>query len=157
MKIAVYPGSFDPITNGHLDIIRRSVKLFDKVYILVAANSSKKSFFSLEDRVTMIKEATKDFVKINVDSFEGLTVNFAKSVGATHIIRGLRAVSDYEYEFRLFATNSFVDHSVDTIFFMSDEKNTNISSSYILELHRNKVDVSSLVPAVVSKKLKEIK
>ena len=154
MKVAVYPGSFDPITNGHLDILSRACNIFDKVIVLVAVNPNKRSNFSPEERVEMIKEATKDFNNVEVFSDSGLTVKFAKEHGATHLIRGLRAVSDFEYEFRLASANEFVDASIDMVFFMARGDKTFISSSAIMEMAKSGVDVSSLVPASVFKRLK---
>ena len=153
MKIAIYPGSFDPITNGHLDILKRACKVFDKVIVLVAYNEAKKSRFSVKDRMEMISEATKDIDNVEVDSYEGLTVKYAKSKGATHLIRGLRAVSDFEYEFQLASANEFADASIDMVFFMARGDKTFISSSAILELHNSGVDISNLVPPSVLKKL----
>ena len=154
MKIAVYPGSFDPITNGHLDILSRACNIFDKVIVLVAVNPNKRSNFSPAERVEMIKEATKDFNNVEVFSDSGLTVKFAKEHGATHLIRGLRAVSDFEYEFRLASANEFVDASIDMVFFMARGDKTFISSSAIMEMAKSGVDVSSLVPVSVFKRLK---
>ena len=154
MKVAVYPGSFDPITNGHLDILSRACNIFDKVIVLVAVNPNKRSNFSPAERVEMIKEATKDFNNVEVFSDSGLTVKFAKEHGATHLIRGLRAVSDFEYEFRLASANEFVDASIDMVFFMARGDKTFISSSAIMEMAKSGVDVSSLVPASVFKRLK---
>ena len=154
MKVAVYPGSFDPITNGHLDILQRACRVFDKVIVLVAQNPNKKSNFSSEERVEMIKEAAKSLNNVEVFADSGLTVKFAKEHGATHLIRGLRAVSDFEYEFQLASANEFVDSSIDMVFFMARGDKTFISSSDILMMHRSGVDVSSLVPASVKKRLK---
>lgn len=154
MKVAVYPGSFDPITNGHLDILSRACCIFDKVIVLVAVNPNKRSNFSPEERVEMIKEATKDFNNVEVLSDRGLTVKFAKEHGATHLIRGLRAVSDFEYEFQLASANEFLDASIDMVFFMARGDKTFISSSAIMEMARSGVDVSSLVPNSVFKRLK---
>ena len=154
MRIAVYPGSFDPITNGHLDILERATGVFDKVIVLVAINSSKKSRFSLEERVNMIKEATADLENVVVDSYEGLTVRYAKEHGATHLIRGLRAVSDFEYEFKLASANEFADSSIDMVFFMARGEKSFISSSAIFELYKSGVDISELVPESVLKRLK---
>jgi len=155
MKIAIYPGSFDPITNGHLDILRRATKVFDKVIVLVAYNPNKKSNFSAETRVEMIKEAVGDTNNIEVYSDTGLTVEFAKKHHATHLIRGLRAVSDFEYEFQLASANEFLDPSIDMIFFMARGDKTFISSSAIMEMAHSGVDVSSLVPDSVIKHLKK--
>lgn len=153
MRKAIYPGSFDPITNGHIDILNRALEIFDEVVILVASNPNKKGNFSIEERVQMIKEAVEDS-RVTVDSTSGLTVRYAKSVGATHLIRGLRAVTDFEYELSLAAANEFVDHTIDTVFLMGRAEKNFISSSGIMEMHRNGIDVSSLVPASVAKKLR---
>ena len=153
MKIAIYPGSFDPITNGHLDVLYRACKIFDKVIVLVADNPKKKSRFSPQERVEMIKEAV-DNPNVVVDSYSGLTVEYAKSHGATHLIRGLRAVTDFEYEFQLASANDFVDSNIDTVFLMSKNDKSFINSSMIMELHEAGVDVSSLVPESVNKRLK---
>ena len=153
MKIAIYPGSFDPITNGHLDVLYRACKIFDKVIVLVADNPKKKSRFSPQERVEMIKEAVNN-PNVIVDSYSGLTVEYAKSHGATHLIRGLRAVTDFEYEFQLASANDFVDSNIDTVFLMSKNDKSFINSSMIMELHEAGVDVSSLVPESVNKRLK---
>ena len=154
MKIAIYPGSFDPITNGHLNILERACKVFDKVIVLVANNENKKSRFSASERVDMIKEAVSNIPNVEVDSTSGLTVKYAKEKGATHLIRGLRAVSDFEYEFQLASANEFADASIDMVFFMARGDKTFISSSSIISLHESGVDISSLVPASVLKRLK---
>ena len=153
MKVAIYPGSFDPITNGHLDILQRALKIFDKVIVLVAVNPNKKSRFSVEDRIAMIKEAV-DNQNVEVDATSGLTVEYAKQHGATHLIRGLRAVTDFEYEFQLATANDFVDSSIDSVFLMSKNDKSFINSSMIVELHQQGKDVSSLVPPSVIKRLK---
>ena len=154
MKIAIYPGSFDPITNGHLEILKRALNIFDKVIMLVAVNDQKKSRFSTEERVAMIKEAIEGDPRVVVDSYNGLTVEYAKKHGAQHLIRGLRAVTDFEYEFSLASANDFIDSSIDTVFLMSKAEKSFINSSMIMELHQSGVDVSSLVPASVIKRLK---
>ena len=154
MKIAVYPGSFDPITNGHLDILHRACRVFDKVIVLVAVNPNKKSNFTSEERVEMIKESTKELKNVEVYSDSGLTVKFAREHGATHLIRGLRAVSDFEYEFQLASANEFVDSTIDMVFFMARGDKTFISSSAIMEMAHSGVDVSSLVPESVLKRIK---
>ena len=154
MKIAVYPGSFDPITNGHLDILNRACALFDKVIVLVATNPNKSSNFSTEERVEMIKEATKGNKKVEVTSDSGLTVEFAKKHKATHLIRGLRAVSDFEYEFQLASANEFIDPKIDTVFLIARGDKTFISSSSIITMAKQGIDVSKLVPSSVLKRLK---
>ena len=153
MKVAVYPGSFDPITNGHLEILKRALNIFDRVIMLVAVNPNKKSRFSAEDRVAMIKEAIND-ERVVVDCSEGLTVEYAKKHDATHLIRGLRAVTDFEYEFSLASANDYIDSSIDTVFLMSKAEKSFINSSMIMELYQSGVDISALVPASVLKRLK---
>ena len=154
MKRAIYPGSFDPITNGHLDILRRASNVFDEIIVLVAVNPNKHFNFSPKERMEMIKEATKDIKGATVDYFDGLTVKYAKEHDAPHLIRGLRAVTDFEYEFQLASANEYVDPDVDMIFFMARGDKTFISSSAIMELVRNGVDVSNLVPESVIKRIK---
>ena len=155
MRIAVYPGSFDPITNGHLEVLKRALNIFDRVIVLVAINRDKdNSRFSIKDRVDMIKEAVDD-ERVSVDSYDGLTVEYAKKHGATHLIRGLRAVTDFEYEFSLASANDFIDPSIDTVFLMSKAEKSFINSSMIMGLYENGKDVSELVPASVIKRLKK--
>lgn len=149
MRIAVYPGSFDPITNGHMDILKRSLKVFDEVVLLIAVNPNKKSVFTVKERLEMMKEAVKGFKNVKVDFSEGLTVNYCKKIGAKHIIRGLRAVTDFEYEFQMAAANHFVNQGVDMVFFMASKEETFISSSTINQLHSNGANISPLVPACV--------
>ena len=156
MKVAIYPGSFDPITNGHLDILQRALKIFDKVIVLVAINPNKKSRFSVEDRVAMIKESVSG-LNVEVDATDGLTVEYAKQHGAIALIRGLRAVTDFEYEFQLATANDFIDSSIDSVFLMSKHEKSFINSSMIIELHEKGIDVSSLVPEPVLKRLKQTK
>ena len=153
MKIAIYPGSFDPITNGHLDILKRALKIFDKVIVLVAVNPNKQSRFPAKERVAMIKESVEG-LNVEVDSTEGLTVEYAKKHGAIALIRGLRAVTDFEYEFQLASANDFIDSSIDSVFLMSKNDKSFINSSMIMELHEKGIDVSDLVPAPVLKRLK---
>ena len=154
MKIGVYPGSFDPITNGHLDVIERASKIFDEVIVLIAINNEKKSFFNVEERIEMIKESTKHMKNVKVDSYDGLTMRYAKKVNAIALIRGLRVVSDFEYEWKLAAANEFIDNSIEMIFFMAKKETSFISSSSIKELYENQVDISSLVPKSVIEMLK---
>ena len=154
MKIAVYPGSFDPITNGHMDVLKRAVSIFDKVIVLVAINPDKKGRFPIEERVEMIKEAVSIYPNVEVDSYKGLTVKYAKEHGATHLIRGLRAVTDFEYEYQLASANALADNSIDMVFFMSRGETSNLTSSTIVQLAQNGVDVSKLVPSSVLKRIK---
>lgn len=151
MKKAVYPGSFDPITNGHLEILKRALEVFDEVTILVADNPEKKSRFTVEERISMIKDATKNLTSVKVDSYKGLTVDYAKKIGAKHLVRGLRAVTDFEYEFALTEANRFIDKSIDTTFFMANSENSFISSSIIDEMEKGGVDIKNLVPESVIK------
>ena len=151
MKKAIYPGSFDPITNGHLDILKRALEVFDEVVVLVADNQNKKQRFTVEERVLMIKDAVKEYKGVKVDSTHGLTVAYAKKVGATHLIRGLRAVTDFEYEFSLADANRFIDSSIDMVFFMANPEHSYISSSAIDDMHKANVDISKLVPESVIK------
>ena len=155
MKVAVYPGSFDPITNGHLDILKRSVDLFDKVIVLVGYNSAKKTRFTPLERKEMIEEAIVELglKNVEVDVYDGLTVDYALKHDARYLIRGLRAVTDFEYEFQMASANDFVSDKVDTVFFMSKNETSFISSSIIMELHSNGMDVSKLVPQSVLKRL----
>ncbi len=154
MKIGVYPGSFDPITNGHLDVLKRSLTAFDEVVLLLAVNPNKKSNFTVEERLQMMKESVSGFKNVKVDYTDGLTVNYAKKVGAKHIIRGLRAVTDFEYEFQLSAAYHYADPEIDMVFFMANSDTSFISSSTINELYKNGVDISSLVPEAVVKAYK---
>ena len=119
MRLAVYPGSFDPITNGHLDVLKRSLQVFDEVILLLAINPNKKAAFPLDERLRLMKEATKDLKGAKVDAYTGLTVDYCRRVGARHLIRGLRAVSDFEYEFGLAAANEYVANDIDMVFFMA--------------------------------------
>ena len=148
-RIGIYPGSFDPITNGHLDIINRASKLFDEVIILVAHNKNKVSRFSVNERVEMIKEAIKDYKNVKVDSYEGITVEYAKAKGAIALIRGIRVVSDFEYEWQLAAANEYIDRDIEMVFLLSHRANTFISSSTIDELYFSGVDITPLVPKIV--------
>ena len=154
MKRAIYPGSFDPITNGHLDILKRATEVFDEIIVLVAVNPNKHFSFTPEERVAMIEEATKEYKNVKVDFYDGLTVKYAKEHNAKHLIRGLRAVTDFEYEFQLASANEYVDESIDMVFFMARGDKTFISSSGVMELVNNGVDVSRLVPESVIKRLK---
>ena len=150
-RIAIYPGSFDPITNGHLDILKRASKAFDEIIVLIADNSNKHCRFSVSERLEMIKGAVSKMDNVKVDSTKGLTVKYAKEHGAKFLIRGLRAVSDFEYEFTLNAANEYIDHDIDTVYFMSTTGHNFISSSYIDSLYSSGVDISSLVPESVVK------
>ena len=156
-RTAIYPGSFDPITKGHLDVLERASKMFDRVIIAVLKNSSKKSFLPVEDRVKLIKESTKELTNVEVDSFEGLTIEYAQSKGARFLIRGLRAVSDFEYELQLCQTNSAIAPDIDTVFLTTKPKYNFISSSIVKELSYFCTDVSKFVPKSVVEYLQKQK
>ena len=156
MKIAIYPGSYDPITNGHLDIIERSSKLFDKIIISVALNAEKGSaLFSESERITMIKNSISHLKNVEVDSFKGLLVNYAAEKNAKAIIRGLRALSDFEFEFKMALMNRSLREDISTVFMMPHEKYTHISSSLVKEVASLGGDVSAYVPQHVEIALKE--
>lgn len=145
-RIVVYPGSFDPLTNGHLDIIRRASKLFDKVIVAALNNDAKNPVFSLEERSDMIKKCTADLPNVEVDFFHGLLVDFAREKGATALVKGLRAVSDYEYELQMAMLNKHIDPKLETIFFMADIQNSFLSSSAVKDIARNGGSIKGLVP-----------
>ncbi|MBU1099175.1 MAG: pantetheine-phosphate adenylyltransferase [Bacteroidetes bacterium] len=155
MKRVIYPGTFDPVTNGHIDIIKRAVDLFDELVVTVAKNPTKNCLFSTEDRLTMLKESLKDYPKVSIDSHDGLVVEHAKEVGAMGIIRGLRAISDFEYEFQMALMNRKLDEDIRTIFLMPHERYTYLNSTIVRNLAQFKGDVSDFVPPIVAKKLKE--
>jgi len=152
---AVYPGTFDPITNGHLDIIKRSGTVFDEVIVAVAKGDLKKPFFSLEERISMAKAVTKNMDFVKVMSYEGLLVDFLKKTGRRIVIRGLRAVSDFEYEFQLALSNKKLYSDVEMIYMLPAESYLYISSSSAKEIAFHHGNVSKFVPAYVAKKLKE--
>lgn len=155
MKIAVYAGTFDPVTNGHLDVARRAARVFDQVIIAVAEDNYKKTMFPLQRRIDMIKKSAEDIPNLETASFAGLLVDYCREVGADSIIRGLRAVSDFEKEFQMALMNRSLCEGIDTVFFMSDPKYLFISSSIIKNSATLGGDVSELVPAVVVEALRE--
>lgn len=156
-RIAVCPGSYDPVTNGHLDIIRRGAQVFDKVVVAVVNASVRKSppLFDVEDRIAFIQEATKDLPNVEVQKFDVLIVDFAREVGATAILKGLRAISDFEYEFEMNQLNSTMAPDIESVYMMSSPKFSFISSSGIKEMARFGGNVSELVPPQVSVRLAE--
>lgn len=154
MKIAIYPGSFDPITKGHLDVLKTASEIFDEVIIAVLINPAKKGAISVEDRVKLIKTSIAGMDNVEVDSFEGLTVEYAKKRGAKIVIRGLRAVSDFEYEMQLSQTNSALSEDIKTIFLTTRPKYNFISSSTVKEIALMGGDVSKFVPEPVNEYLK---
>ena len=156
MKIVIYPGSFDPITNGHLDIIERAVNLFDKVIISIVHNAEKgQPLFSIEERKEMVLESVSSFQNIEVDSFEGLMVDHATKYKAVAAIRGLRALSDFEFEFKMALMNRSLNDDISTLFLMPHAKYTHLSSSMVKEAASLGGSVSEYVPAHVNKALKE--
>ena len=155
-KIGVYAGTFDPITNGHVDIVKRALVLFDELYVAVAVNEIKKTAFNIDKRIEMVATALEgqaDTKNIKIIKLEGLLVNFVKEVNANAIIRGLRAVSDYEYEAQMALINRKLYNNAETVFFVASDKYSYISSSIVKNIASNKGDVSSLVPNNVSKEL----
>ena len=155
MKTAIYPGSFDPVTYGHLDIIKRASRLVDRVIIGIIPNSSKSPLFSVEERLERIKECIKDIDNVEVTSFEGLTINFAKQNDADVIIRGLRAVTDFEYEMQLAQANKTVAPEIETVFYVTSSQYSFLSSSIVRDVAKYGGDNSMFVPDIVVKKLKE--
>jgi len=154
-RLAVYPGSFDPITNGHLDILTRGLELFDTVIVAIAHNIEKKALFTVEERKDLIRRSVKDNVKVKVDSFEGLLVDYVKKVDAKTVIRGLRAMSDFEYEFQMASMNRALNKEMDTIFMMTSKDYFFISSRTIKEVASFGGCIAGLVPDIVEKELKE--
>ena len=155
MAKAIYPGTFDPVTNGHIDIIKRAREIFDSIVVTVAINTGKNPLFTTQERVEMLKECLKDFDNVSVDSFDGLVVDHAKNVGAASIIRGLRAVSDFEYEFQMALMNRKLAGKISTVFLMPHEKYTYLNSSIVRNLAGFHSDVNDFVPPNVNKALKE--
>ncbi|MDB6110541.1 MAG: phosphopantetheine adenylyltransferase [Pedosphaera sp.] len=153
MRTVIYPGSFDPLTNGHLDVIQRATKLFDRVIVAVAKNESKSPLFTLEERLDLVTRAVEHLPTVDADSFDGLLVEYAESQSAQAIIRGLRAVSDFEFEFQLALMNRKLNERVETIFMMPKDTYTFLSSRIVKEIARLGGDVSSFVPAHVQKAL----
>ena len=153
MRTAVYPGSFDPVTKGHLDVIRRASELFDKVIVGVLHNSAKSPLFSAEERVKILEEATKDVSNIRVQSFSGLSVDFARQCGASAIIRGLRAITDFEYELQMAQTNRVLAPDIDTIFLTTSLQYAYLSSTTVKEVAAFDGDISRFVPDFVERKV----
>ena len=150
---ALYPGSFDPVTNGHVDVIKRVAKLFDEVIIAVLNNQSKEEFIPLEDRLKLVREAVDDVKNVSVESFSGLTVKYAQIRGANIIVRGLRAPSDFEYELEMSQINYFLSNGLETLFIMTNPKYSFIRSSRVKELANLGGEVKELVPNAVYKYL----
>lgn len=154
-NIAVCPGSFDPVTYGHLDIIRRGARVFDEVHVVVLNNSSKNPLFSVEERISLISEVTKDLKNVKTGSFQGLLVDYAQSVNARAIIRGLRAVSDFEYEMQITSMNRVLNEQIETFFIMTNNQYSFLSSSIVKEVAKYGGNITELVPPPVEKALKK--
>ena len=158
MRTAIYPGSFDPLTNGHLDVIQRAAKLFDRVIVAVAQNDSKQPLFTLAERLALVKAAIQHLPHVEADSFDGLLIEYAARQKAQAVVRGLRAVSDFEFEFQLALMNRKLDENVEAIFMMPKDTYTFLSSRIVKEIARLGGDVSSFVPphvkTALTKKLK---
>ena len=157
MSTAIYPGSFDPITKGHIDVLKKAAKIFDKVIIAVSINPSKKGMFSIDERIRLIKESVKGIDGVETDYFEGLTAKYAKEKGAKAIIRGLRAVSDFEYEMQMAQMNNSLYDDIETVFLVPKSKYNFISSSIVKEVSSLGGDIDKFVTEPVSKSLKEYK
>jgi len=155
MRIAVYPGSFDPITNGHLNIIERATNIFDKIIVGVANNPKKSTLFSAQERIDMIKEVTKNLEKVKIQSFSGLLIDFIKSNKASIIIRGMRAISDFEHESQLALMNKRLAPEIETIFMVTCSKYSYLDSSIVKEIASLNGCINQLVPEIVEKKLRE--
>ncbi len=151
---AVYAGSFDPVTYGHIDIMKRAVRIFDRVIVAVAHNTEKKPLFSLKERVSMLKSVTRDIPNVRINDFAGLAVDYVSKSGANVLIRGLRMVSDFEYEFQMALTNRKLNEKIETIFLMPNEAYSYLSSTLIKEAAQLGADVSSFVPRFIEKQLK---
>jgi pantetheine-phosphate adenylyltransferase len=157
MRVGLYPGTFDPITNGHIDIIGRAVKLVDKLVIGVAINADKKPLFSLEERVAMVTDeaaSAADGAEIVVRPFDTLLMSFAEECGAGIIVRGLRAVADFEYEFQMTAMNQQLNREIETVFLMADPRHQAIASRLVKEIARLKGDISAFVPPMIEARVK---
>jgi pantetheine-phosphate adenylyltransferase len=155
MRRVIYPGTFDPITNGHLDIIERAMTLFDVVTIGVTTNPAKNPLFTVDERMAMIRQVTQDYKTVQVDSFSGLLVDYAKRLDACAIIRGLRAISDFEYEFQMALVNRKISDGIVTVFLMPNEKYTYLNSTIVKELAMFGGDISRFVPPLVEAQVKQ--
>jgi pantetheine-phosphate adenylyltransferase len=153
VKSAVYPGSFDPITNGHIDVLERATELFDAVTVTVARHPGKQALFTVDERIALIRESIESYPSVRVESFDGLIVEFARRIGAVALVRGLRAVSDFEFELQMALMNRKLAGDVATVFLMPHERYTYLNSSIVRELARHGTDVSEFVPPCVARAL----
>ena len=154
-KIAIYPGSFDPVTNGHLDIVERGLRIFDKIIVAILHNPNKKCFFTIEERIEMLIDSMKKLKNIEIDTFEGLLVDYAVKRKADAILRGLRALSDFEYEFQMAMMNRRINRNIQSVFLMTGLRWIFTSSSIIKEAARFGGNINGMVPPIVNRKLKE--
>ncbi len=155
MKTVVCPGSFDPVTNGHLDIIERAAALFDRVIVVVMVNAAKQPLFSTEQRVDMLRRSTAHLPNVTVDCYDGLLASYAKQQGATVIVKGLRALSDFEYEFQMALTNRELNHTLETVFLTATDDKMYLSSSLVKQVAQYGEDVSAFVPACILEDIRE--
>lgn len=155
MENAIYPGSFDPITNGHLDIIKRTARIFDKVIVSVVNNPSKNPMFTLEERVELIRYATKDIKNIEIDCFSGLLIDYVKEKNINVMVKGLRAVSDFEYEFQMALMNKKLNENIETLFMTTNSKYSYLSSSLVKEVFKLGGCINGLVPEIVIEEMKK--
>ena len=155
MKAAIYPGSFDPMTLGHLDVIRRASKMFDTLIVSVLDNKAKNALFSVEERVSILKEATKDLPNVQVDSFQGLLIDYARQKDIHVSVRGLRAITDFEYELQMAQTNHKLEQSVETVFLTTSLEYSYLSSTIVKEVATFGGDISKFVPGVVQERIRE--
>lgn len=155
MRLAIYPGTFDPITNGHLDIIERGAKIFDRLTVAITNNLSKNPLFTVAERMDMIRSVTANLPNVEVDQFSGLLVDYAAAHGAGALLRGLRAISDFEYEFQMALVNRKLSHGITTVFLMAHEKYTYLNSTIVKEVARLGGDVDSFVAPLVKERLQD--
>ena len=155
MNIAIVPGSFDPVTNGHLDIIKRTSELFDVVYVSILSNSSKTPLFTVEERISLIERVTRDLPNVKVEGFTGLLVDYARNKGAKFIVKGLRAVTDFEYEFQMSLTNKQLAPEIETFFITTNANYAYLSSSIVKEVARYGGDFTAMVPLEIIEDIKE--
>ena len=155
-RIAIYPGTFDPVTNGHIDIIRRALNIFDKVIVSVALNVGKNPLFSIEQRVDFIKQGLKGLKNVTILPFDNLLIDFAQANNAAVIIKGLRAVSDFEYELQMGLMNRNLDESLETLFMIPRQEYAFLSSSFVKEIAKHGGDIHKLVPKIVARKLSKM-